>query len=105
MNVTVSSYKKGGIAIYIPQKSFGIHYDARIPYQFPKHHPCHGCPYTLKSNIPSCMFPNRPDGSCFRYDLEREKKVRLSYAEQEAAQKILEFIKILEAVKRRKRFR
>lgn len=100
-----SAYKRNGAPIYIPQKQYGIRFEPSPPYQYPKRHPCHGCPYTLNATVPSCMFPERQDGTCFRYDLLHKKKPEPTDERTEAAQKIFDFIEILEAVKRRKGYK
>ncbi len=100
------SYKRNGAPIYIPQKQYGIRFEPPPPYQYPKGHPCHGCPYTLKASVPSCMFPERQDGTCFRYDMLHRKKPETRDERKDSSDvniaKIFDFIKILEAVKRRK---
>lgn len=101
-----STYKKGGVAIYIPQRSYGIRFETPAPYQFPKGHPCHGCPYTLGSSVPSCMFPQRRDGGCLWYDMKQRARPALSArAERQTGWKLWKFIEILKAVKRRKGFK
>ena len=97
------AYKRNGEPIILPHKQYGIRYEPSPPYQYPKGHPCHGCPYTLNASVPSCMFPERQDGTCFRY--ERRKPEPPKDERKEAIQKIFDFIKILEAVKRRKGFK
>ena len=98
------SYKKGGISIYTPG-NYGIRFEPKPPYKYRKGHPCHGCPYTLDTSIPSCMFPKRRDGSCFWYDQKKKKYPKTPDSDRElTAKKILVFIEVLEAVKRRKGF-
>lgn len=49
------------------------------------------------------MFPDRKDGSCFWYDLKKQKKPKVPDSERQlAVEKIFAFIEVLEAVKRRK---
>ena len=49
------------------------------------------------------MFPKRKDGSCFWYDLKKKKRPEPKLSERQiAAQKIFDFIKVLEAVQRKK---
>ena len=98
-----SIYKKSGISIYIPQGGYGIRSEPPVPYQYPKGHPCGGCPYTLNAPVPTCMFPARTDGGCFWYDRKRLPKPALpDNGQKRAAEKVRRFIKILESVKRRK---
>lgn len=99
------AYKRNGEPIYLPNKQYGIRFEPSPPYQYPEGHPCRGCPYTLNATVPTCMFPDRPDGSCFRYDRLHRKKPEPSDERKEAAKRIFDFIEILEAVKRRKGFK
>lgn len=105
VNTLMSSYKKGGITVYIPPGDFGIRLESKSPYKYRKRHPCYGCPYTLHTNVPSCMFPKRRNGSCFWYDQKKQKRPMEPECNKEfAAKKIFAFVEILEAVKRRKGF-
>lgn len=100
------AYKRGGAPVFLPHRQYGIRFEPSPPYQYPKGHPCRGCPYTLKASVPSCMFPKRQDGTCFRYDMRRKEKPEPQDDEKRrAAQKIFDFIKTLEAVKRRKGYK
>lgn len=102
MNYT---YKRNGAPVFLPGRQCGIRFEPPPTYQYPKRHPCHGCPYTLNATVPSCMFPARQNGTCFRYDLLHKKKPEPRGEQMAAAKKIFDFIEILEAVKRRKGFR
>ena len=63
--------KRGPNGGYIPVVSgYGVGRPIQEIYSFPEKHRCHGCPYTLQSNVPSCMFPARADGGCFWYDIK-----------------------------------
>ena len=49
------------------------------------------------------MFPERRDGSCFWYDMKKQKCPKVPDSDrQKAAEQIFKFIEVLEAVKRRK---
>lgn len=77
---------------------------AAQPYWYPEGHPCHGCPYTLQTNVPSCMFPES-GGNCFRHKYLKRGKPGpdpQEQARQEAAQKIFDFIQVLKCVQKRK---
>ena len=52
-------------------RSYGIRRIEQTAYQYPEGHPCYGCPYTLRVEAPSCMFPRRADGGCFWHDYKR----------------------------------
>lgn len=95
-------YSFGGSLISL-KRFYGLRIKPTQPYRYPKNHPCYGCPYTLNTSLPSCMFPKRQDGSCFWYDLKHKKRLKPPEIKQPTdAQKISDFIKILEAVKQRK---
>ena len=98
MNNIMTTYKRNGIPILIPQCQYGISMEPEAPYQFPEGHPCHGCPYTLQTNVPSCMFPSRADGGCLWHDLNNPPP-------QKAADRIFEFIEVLERVKKLKGYK
>lgn len=102
MRQTGSTYKQGGVALFIPPNGYGIRFEPLTPYQYPKGHPCEGCPFTMQATVASCMFPARESGGCFRYECNRQPNLELPDCNQQAAQKINDFIEILEAVKRRK---
>ena len=82
MSSTAITYKRNGVTVTMPGGFHGVCRVTATPYQYPKGHPCRGCPYTLNTTVPSCMFPSN----------------------QEAAERIFAFIKVLEAVKRHKGF-
>jgi hypothetical protein len=99
MNSITIAYKRNGIIVLIPCCHYGVLSKNKAPYQFPEDHPCRGCPYTLQTSVPSCIFPERPDGSCFWYDLKNRKKpAPQKTARQEAADRIFQFIQVLERV-------
>ena len=54
-----TSYKQNGVPVSIPSGSYGIAHLTVHQYEYPKGHPCHNCPYTLRTSVPSCMFPER----------------------------------------------
>ena len=61
MNTVTTSYKHNGVPVSIPRGSYGVtRLTARL-YEYPKGHPCRGCPFTLRTSVPSCMFP-QPKG-------------------------------------------
>lgn len=64
-------------------------------YSYPAGHTCRNCPYALQTNVPGCMFPSSR-GDCFRYR-KPEQDPR-----KQAAEKIFNFIQVLERVKERK---
>ena len=85
MNTVTSSYKRNGVPVSIPRGSYGVtRLTARL-YEYPKGHPCRGCPFTLRTSVPSCMFPSRKDGGCLWYDL-----------------RIFDYIEVLKKVMKRK---
>ena len=97
-----NGYGFGG-AFNSSQKFYGLRIQPTPPYRYPKNHPCFGCPYTFNTSVPSCMFPERRDGSCFWCDLKGKKRPKPPEIKQPTAtQKISDFIKVLEAVKRKK---
>lgn len=97
--------KRNGVAVMIPSGHYGVSLEPPTPYQYPKGHRCCGCPYTLHTTVPSCMFPARSDGSCLWYDLTRKKPAPPpKSARREAAERIFDFIQVLESVKKRKGF-
>lgn len=61
-----TSYKQNGVPVSIPSGSYGIAPLTVHQYEYPKGHPCHNCPYTLRTSVPSCMFPTRRDGNTSR---------------------------------------
>jgi hypothetical protein len=99
MIALANTYKKSRIPLYFTNGCFGIHFETAVPYQFPKDHPCHGCPYTLNSTVPTCMLP---EGGCLRYDIKKKKQPPPKSERQLAADKIYACIKALENVKRLK---
>lgn len=66
-----TSYKQNGVPVSIPSGSYGIAPLTVHQYEYPKGHPYHNCPYTLRTSVPSCMFPERRDGGCLWYDLKK----------------------------------
>ena len=98
------TYKRNGVQFFLPNRPCSIRFEPSPPYQYPKGHPCHGCPYTLNATVPTCMFPDRSDGTCFRYDQLHRKKPETEDVHGEAAKRIFYFIEVLETVKRRKGF-
>lgn len=101
----MSSYKRNGVTVTMPDGFYGTSKVTAAPYQYPKGHPCHGCPYTLNTTVPSCMFPARRDGGCFWYDQKRKTRPPLpALPDERAAERIFAFIEVLKAVKRRKGF-
>lgn len=70
MRTANTSYKQNGVPVSIPSGSYGIAHLTVHQYEYPKGHPCHNCPYTLRTSVPSCMFPERRDGGCLWYDLK-----------------------------------
>ena len=76
-----TSYKQNGVPVSIPSGSYGIAPLTVHQYEYPKGHPCHNCPYTLRTSVPSCMFPERRDGGCLWYAqlLEEKKKAYGEY--------------------------
>ena len=100
-----TSYKQNGVPVSIPSGSYGIAPLTVHQYEYPKGHPCHNCPYTLRTSVPSCMFPTRRDGSCLWYDLKNKRRPPLpaTYPKnQAAAERIFAFIEILKDVMKRK---
>ena len=69
-----TSYKQNGVPVSIPSGSYGIAHLTVHQYEYPKGHPCHNCPYTLRTSVPSCMFPERRDGGCLWYDLKKQRR-------------------------------
>ena len=96
-----TSYKQNGVPVSIPSGSYGIAHLTVHQYEYPKGHPCHNCPYTLRTSVPSCMFPERRDGGCLWYDLEKQRRPPLPAVfpkNQAAAERIFAFIEILKDV-------
>ena len=97
MNTVTTSYKHNGVPVSIPRGSYGVtRLTARL-YEYPKGHPCRGCPFTLRTSVPSCMFPSRKDGGCLWYDLKRKKRPPLPHTypqNQAAVERIFDFIGI-----------
>ena len=63
MNTVTTSYKHNGVPVSIPRGSYGVtRLTARL-YEYPKGHPCRGCPFTLRTSVPCpVVFPGRKDG-------------------------------------------
>ena len=82
-----TSYKQNGVPVSIPSGSYGIAPLTVHQYEYPKGHPCHNCPYTLRTSVPSCMFPERRDGGCLWYDLKKQRRPPLPavYPKNQAA--------------------
>lgn len=99
------SYRQNGVQVSIPNISYGVTHVPVHLYKYPKGHPCHNCPYTLHTSVPSCMFPERKDGGCFWYDLKNKRRPPLPVVyikNQAAAERIFAFIEVLENVMKRK---
>ena len=105
MNTVTTSYKHNVVPVSIPRGSYGVtRLTARL-YEYPKGHPCRGCPFTLRTSVPSCMFPSRKDGGCLWYDLKRKKRPPLPHTypqNQAAAERIFDFIEVLKKVMKQK---
>ena len=71
MSSTAITYKRNGVTVTMPGGFHGVCRVTATPYQYPKGHPCRGCPYTLNTTVPSCMFPERRDGG-YDFDFEAE---------------------------------
>ena len=82
-----TSYKQNGVPVSIPSGSYGIAPLTVHQYEYPKGHPCHNCPYTLRTSVPSCMFPERP---------------AVYPKNQAAAERIFAFVEVLKDVMKRK---
>ena len=105
MTTANTSYKHNRVPVSIPSGSYGVTRLAMRPYEYPEGHPCRGCPYTLQTSVPSCMFPSRRDGGCLWYDLKQKKRPSLpnTYPKnQAAANRIFAFIEILKNVMKQK---
>lgn len=105
MNTTTTTYKHNGVPVSIPCGSYGVTRLTERPYEYPKGHPCWGCPYTLRTSLPSCMFPDRRDGGCLWYDLKKKRRPPLPHTypkNQVAAERIFAFIEVLKNVMKRK---
>ena len=98
MNTVTTSYKHNGVPVSIPRGSYGVtRLTARL-YEYPKGHPCRGCPFTLRTSVPSCMFPSRKDGGW-----KRRPPLPHTYPRsQAAAERIFDFIEVLKKVMKRK---
>ena len=100
-----TSYKQNGVPVSIPSGSYGIAHLTVHQYEYPKGHPCHNCPYTLRTSVPSCMFPERRDGGCLWYDLKKQRRPPLPAVypkNQAAAERIFAFVEVLKDVMKRK---
>lgn len=100
-----TSYKQNGVPVSIPSGSYGIAPLTVHQYEYPKGHPCHNCPYTLRTSVPSCMFPERRDGGCLWYDLKKQRRPPLPAVypkNQAAAERIFAFVEVLKDVMKRK---
>ena len=105
MNTVTTSYKHNGVPVSIPRGSYGVTHLAARLYEYPKGHPCRGCSFTLRTSVPSCMFPSRKDGGCLWYDLKRKKRPPLPHTypqNQAAAERIFDFIEVLKKVMKQK---
>lgn len=92
----MTSYKRNKQLVDIPGGICGVACPTAPLYQYPEGHPCYRCPYTLNASIPSCMFPARPNGGCFRHAQGRQlNQAKLS---RQTEQRIRDFIRVLEAV-------
>ena len=93
-----TSYKQNGVPVSIPSGSYGIAHLTVHQYEYPKGHPCHNCPYTLRTSVPSCMFlifgVNRR---------QRRPPLPAVYPKnQAAAERIFAFVEVLKDVMKRK---
>lgn len=105
MRTANTSYKQNGVLVSIPSGSYGIAHLTVHQYEYPKGHPCHNCPYTLRTSVPSCMFPERRDGGCLWYDLKKQQRPPLPAVypkNQAAAERIFAFVEVLKDVMKRK---
>lgn len=74
------------------------------PYEYPIGHPCRGCPYILETTKPSCMFPKNGE-LCFMEKQQGNMISTMHNKDIEAEERITEFIKVLESVKKRKGYK
>lgn len=105
MNTVTTTYKHNGVPVSVPRGSYGVTCPIARPYEYPKGHPCRGCPFTLRTSVPSCMFPARRDGGCLWYDLKRKKRPPLPHTypqNQATAERIFDFIEVLKNVMKQK---
>lgn len=105
MNTATTSYKHNGVPVSIPKGSYGVALLPERIYEYPKGHPCRGCPFTFQTSIPSCMFPARRDGGCLWYDLKHRQRPPLPMRrskDQETAERIFAFVEVLRNVMKRK---
>ena len=105
MNTVTTSYKHNGVPVSVPRGSYGVTCPIAQPYEYPKGHPCRGCPFTLRTSVPSCMVPSRKDGGCLWYDLKRKKRPPLPHTypqNQAAAERIFDFIEVLKKMMKQK---
>ena len=105
MNTVTTTYKHNGVPVSVPRGSYGVTCPIAQPYEYPKGHPCRGCPFTLRTSVPSSMFPSRKDGGCLWYDLKRKKRPPLPHTypqNQAAAERIFDFIEVLKKVMKQK---
>lgn len=51
-------------------KGCGVSIRPQPVFSYPKGHPCHGCPYTFRTDTPSCMMGGKP-GDCVWYFYRR----------------------------------
>ena len=96
MNTVTTSYKHNGVPVSIPRGSYGV---TRLTARL------YECPFTLRTSVPSCMFPSRKDGGCLWYDLKRKKRPPLPHTypqNQAAVERIFDFIEVLKKVMKQK---
>jgi hypothetical protein len=106
MNNITTACKKNGVRILLQCDGYGNPNETKATFQYTKGHPCNGCPYTVQTTVLACMFPERTDGSCFWYDLKGKRKPTPQKTErQEAADRIFQFIKVLNGAKQRKGYK
>ena len=97
MNTVTTSYKHNGVPVSIPRGSYGVTCPTARPYEYPKGHPCRGCPFTCGLPFrPVCSPAERTEGVLW-YDLKRKKRPPLPHTypqNQAAAERIFDFIEI-----------
>ena len=59
MNTVTTSYKHNGVPVSIPRGSYGVTRLTARPYEYPKGASLLGVPFTLRTSVPSCMFPSQ----------------------------------------------
>lgn len=79
-------------------------------YRYPKGHPCYGCVHTFHISTPSCSIGNDMNNCGLRKHEKMLRKLNKKPIEFDddshtAIDKINRFIKVLEKVKKQKRFK